>query len=293
MKFGLVVQQSILKIMKNKKLSVLKNAGKGCITYYVGDNIEHVKHLKHCTLICNIDFNPELENVEIIHSTNPQLEFYKLSHDVEGEYMFSTLSYEYTEGSNCNISKHAIIGDDVIIGSNVKIGPGTVIYSKTVIGDNVRIDSNCTIGTEGMMWVWDNDKKVFLKQLGGVLIGDDCIIGSNTVIVRGSANENTIIEDNVNMAPGCLIGHGSYIGESTHLANGVKLGGSVYISKYNFLGSGSIISPGVYINSQDVVVGAGGVVTKNIDDSGVYAGIPVKRIKKTKGKLSGIPEWRN
>jgi UDP-3-O-[3-hydroxymyristoyl] glucosamine N-acyltransferase len=278
--------------MRGKKLSVLKNASDGCITYYVGDNIEHVKHLKNCTLICNRDFNPELENVEIIHSINPQLDFYKLSHQVKDEYSFSTIWWGYTEGRDCNISKHAIIGRDVIIGSNVTIGPGTVIYSKTIIGDNVRIDSNCTIGTEGMMWVWDNDKKVFLKQLGGVRIGDNCIIGSNTVIVRGSANENTILENDVNMAPGCLIGHGCHIGNSTHFANGVKLGGSVVISDYNFLGSGSIISPGVKITCQDVVIGAGATVVKNISEEGVYVGIPAVKSKSTTGKLSGIPNWR-
>jgi UDP-3-O-[3-hydroxymyristoyl] glucosamine N-acyltransferase len=281
--------------MRGKKLSVLKNASDGCITYYVGDNIEHVKHLKNCILICNRDFNPELENVEIIHTEDPQLEFYKLSHSFPKEYTFTKNIWgnnQYFKGINCDISEHSVIGDGVIIGDNVTVGPGTVIYSKTIIGNNVRIDSNCTIGTEGMMWVWDNDKKVFLKQLGGVIIRDNCIIGSGTVIVRGSANENTILENNVNMAPGCLIGHGCHIGNSTHFANGVKLGGSVVISDYNFLGSGSIISPGVKITCQDVVIGAGSTVVKNIDEEGVYIGTPTKKIKSTKGKLKGIPIWR-
>ena len=278
--------------MRGKKLSVLKNASEGCVTYYVGDNIEHVKHLKNCTLLCHKDFKPSLKNVNLVHVENPQLEFYKLSHQVKNEYTFPNFIRKYKVGNNCKISKQSTIGRDVVIGNNVTIGPGTVIYSKTIIGDNVRIDSNCTIGTEGMMWVWDNNKKVFLKQLGGVLIGDNCIIGSNTVIVRGSANENTILEDNVNMAPGCLIGHGCYIGKSTHFANGVKLGGSSVISSYNFLGSGVIISPGVKINCNDVVIGAGGVVSKNIKESGVYVGVPTKKIKDTKGKLSGIPKWR-
>lgn len=278
--------------MKFKKLSVLKNATEGYVTYYVGDNVEHLKHLKNCTLICKNNFNPELEDVEIINVDDPQLEFYKLSHEDKYEYSFSNIWSGYEEGINCNISKHAIIGQDVIIGDNVTIGPGTVIYSKTSIGNNVRIDANCTIGTEGMMWVWDNNKKIFLKQLGGVKIGNNCIIGSNTVIVRGSANEYTILENDVNMAPGCLIGHGCYIGANTHFANGVKLGGSVVIGNYNFMGSGSIISPGVKIICQDVVIGAGATVINNISEEGVYIGAPAIKFKSTTGKLSGIPNWR-
>lgn len=269
----------------NKKLSILKNATDGCITYYVGDNVEHIKHLKNCSLICRNGFNPELEEVEIINVDNPQVEFYKLSHMIEGEYSF--LDDSYIKGSNCEISIKAIIGDNVII------GPGTVIYSKTIIGNNVRIDANCTIGAEGMLWVWENNKKVFLNQLGGVRIDENCIIGSNTVIARGSANELTIIENDVNMSHGCLIGHGTIIGRFTHLANGVKTGGSSMINEYNFLGSGVIISSGIKLSSKDIIIGSGTTVTKDITDSGVYVGTPAKKIKESIGKLSGVPEWKN
>ena len=38
-------------------LSILKNAGPNSITYYVGDNLAHLKHLKDCTLYCKQQFN--------------------------------------------------------------------------------------------------------------------------------------------------------------------------------------------------------------------------------------------
>ena len=185
-----------------------------------------------------------------------------------------------------------MIGLGVKIGDNVTIGPNSVIYSNTEIGDNVEIGANCTIGTEGMMWVWDGDVKVFLKQLGGVKIGNNCIIGSNSSIVRGSANELTILEDGVNMAPGCCIGHGTFIGKQTHLANNVSTGGSSYISEYCFIGSSAVVSPGVVIGSTDVTLGSGGVMAKSTEESGVYVGIPAKLLKKTEGKLRGMPQWR-
>lgn len=271
-------------------LSILKNATEGMITYYVGDNPAHISHLKDCKLICKQEFEG-LSNVEQIVVDDPQLHFYKLSHNVANKFIFSKTK-PYSFGDNCEIHKSAVIGDGVEIGNNVTIGPNTVIYSKTKIGNNTQIGANCTIGTEGMMWVWDGDMKVFLKQLGGVEIGDNCIIGSNSAIVRGSANELTILEDGVNIAPGCCIGHGTFIGAQTHLANNVSTGGSSYISEYCFIGSSAVVSPGVVIGSSDVTLGSGGVMAKSIEDSGVYVGIPAKLLKKTEGKLRGMPVWR-
>lgn len=272
-------------------LSILKNATEGSITYYVGDNFEHISHLSNCTLICKMEFEG-LDNVEQIIVDDPQLYFYKLSHQREDEYTFHPNGGIYNIGKGCDIHPSAVIGDGVIIGDYVTIGPNTTIYAKTTIGDGTRIDSNCSIGTEGMMWVWDGDSKVFLRQLGGVKIGKNCIIGSNSSIVRGSANEYTILEDEVNMAPGCCVGHGSFIGKHTHFANNITIGGSVKISAYNFIGSAATITPRVSINAEDVVLGAGSLLNKDIDSSGVYVGFPARKVKEVEGKLNGIPNWR-
>jgi UDP-3-O-[3-hydroxymyristoyl] glucosamine N-acyltransferase len=275
-------------------LSILKNAEVGCITYYVGTNVEHIKHLKSCTLYCHqhFDIDPSVNQIIV---DDAQLEFYKLSNKVEFPYNFKKDvwgNYTYTKGKNCDIHPTTVIGEDVVIGDDVTIGPNSVIYSKTQIGNGTRIDANVTIGTEGMMWVWGGNGKVFLRQLGGVRIGKNCIIGSNSAIVRGSANEYTIIEDGVNMAPGCCIGHGTFIGKNTHLANNVTTGGSSYINEYTFIGSAAVLNPSVKILDLDVVIGAGAVVTKDIKLSGVYIGSPAKYFKQTKGKLKGIPNLR-
>jgi UDP-3-O-[3-hydroxymyristoyl] glucosamine N-acyltransferase len=273
------------------KLSILKNTTSGFITYYVGDDINHLSHLKNCILYCKRKF--ELNNsVEQIIVDNPQLEFYKISNLIENQYLFDNPN-KYKIGNGCNIHRTVVIGNDVVIGNNVTIGPNTVIYSKTIIGDGSRIDANCTIGAEGMMWVWDEyGQKIFLRQLGGVIIGKNCIIGSNVSIVRGSANENTIINDDVNMAPGCNIGHGTFIGKNTHLANNVSTGGSSYIESNVFLGCSSIVNPSTRIDAEDVIIASGAVVSKTITESGVYGGIPAKFLKNIQTKLKGVPHWR-
>lgn len=271
-------------------LSILPNAGKGSITYYDGDNPNHVSHLKDCKLICKKRFDID-ESVEQLVVDDPQLHFYKLSNKVTNSYIFNN-NEGYNEGKNCEIHSTATIGVGVEIGNNVTIGPNTVIYSHTKIGNNVTIDANCTIGTEGMMWVWDNNQKVYLKQLGGVLIEDGVRICSNCVIVRGSANELTIIREGSNLAPGCCIGHGTEIGEHTHFANNISTGGSTKVNGYNFVGSGVTFRAGVKVTANDVIIGAGSVVSTNIDNSGVYVGVPARWIKESKGKLNGMPKWR-
>jgi UDP-3-O-[3-hydroxymyristoyl] glucosamine N-acyltransferase len=275
-------------------LSILKNAGEGSTTYYVGDSFEPIKHLTNCRLICKREFTEFAvsDNVEQNVVDDPQLHFYKLSHKVKDIFEFRRGGRSYKYGFNCTIHPSAVIGNGVVIGNDVTIGPNSVIYSNTTIGNDSQIGANCSIGTDGMMWVWDGDTKVFLKQLGGVQIGDNCNIGSNSAIVRGSANELTILEDGVNMATGCCIGHGTFIGKQTHLANNVSTGGSSYISEYCFIGSAAVVSAGVIISKSDVTLGSGCVITKSIYKSGVYVGIPAKRIKKTKGKLKGMPLWR-
>ncbi len=288
--------------MKSNHLSILSKANENSITYYTGNNFDHVAHLKNCTLICNLDFNVELPTVELVKVANPQLAFYKLSKSFKEDYLDRSRlvfheeyqAYIHPEakfGKNVSIAPGSVIGsctlgDDVCIDSNV------VLYNKTIIGNGTIIESNSSVGAAGMMWVWDEDgSKVYLEQLGNVIIGPNCRIGTQCQIVRGSANESSIIGSGTCIAHGSMIGHGCIIGENVHLANGVKLGGSVHIASRNFLSSGSIVCARIKLIAEDILLGAGAVATKDITDSGIYVGCPAKKIKDIKGKHSGVPVW--
>lgn len=296
------VLQNTIKKMKGNHLSILKNAGENSITYYVGDNIEHVSHLKNCTLICKKNVNFDLLGVEMIQVDDPQLEFYKLSKKYKKDYLENDKllfvdKYKSYIHKDCKIHESVRIGPGCVIGNctiskDVEIHSNVTIYSETIIEDEVVIESGTVIGSAGVMWVWENDKRILLEQLGNVMIRSRCRIGSLIEIVRGSANETTIIGADTCIAHGTLIGHGCKVGNFVHFANGVKLGGSVEISDYNFVGSGATISPGVKILSKDVIIGSGATVVDNISQEGVYVGTPAKKLKSTKGKLKGVPNWR-
>ena len=58
----------------------------------------------------------------------------------------------------------------------------------------------------------------------------------------------------------------------------------VRLGRHVIIGSGSVILPGVTIG-EGSAVGALSLVTKSLDDWGIYSGVPVKRLKSRSRKL--------
>ena len=284
---------------EHNHLSVLKFAGRHSITYFSGEDTQSVAHLQNCTLLCKVNFHPNLHDVELIHCEDPQLSFYLLSHAFKENYLdYSVMTlrdgaYIHPEAiiaESCSIGPGSVIGK-CYLGEGVKIDANCVIYSKTEISMGSIIEPNTVIGATGVMWVWSGSERVFLEQLGGVIIGEGCFIGSNVSIVRGSANEKTAIGANTCISHGTKIGHGSRIGTHNHFANNVSIGGSVVSGEGCFFGSGCTVSPGKVL-ADEVIVGAGAVVTKNVNKTGVYSGVPAKRMGDINPKMSGVPVWK-
>lgn len=135
----------------------------------------------------------------------------------------------------------------------------------------------------------ENVKIVEPVNIYGCEIGDNCFIGPFVEIQKSvSIGNNTKIQSHtfvcelVTIGNNCFVGHGvMFINDL--FADGGPAGGdqtkwkSTKIGNYVSLGSNSTILP-VSI-CDNVVVGAGSVVTKNITESGTYVGNPAKKIK--------------
>ena len=124
----------------------------------------------------------------------------------------------------------------------------------------------------------------------GCIIGNNCFIGpfveiqKNVVIGEFTKiQSHSFICELVNIGNNCFIGHGvMFINDL--FSNGKPAGGdktqwkSTKIGNNVSIGSNATILP---VNICDnVIIGAGSVVTKNIDSAGVYAGNPAKKINK-------------
>jgi len=116
--------------------------------------------------------------------------------------------------------------------------------------------------------------KMKLKWLS---VGDNTFIGHETLITGGDVLVK--IGKNVDIGPRCVIVTGTHeIGDSTHRAGEGK-SQSIIIGGGTWIGAHSTILGGVSIG-QGCVIAAGSLVSENIDDNCLVAGVPARVIRK-------------
>lgn len=135
-----------------------------------------------------------------------------------------------------------------------------------------------------------NVKVVMPSNLYGCKIGDNCFVGPFVEIQKdteiGSETKiqsHSFICELVTIGNKCFIGHGVMFINDLFKGGGPAMGDkakwkSTLIGNNVSIGSNATILP-VKI-CDNVVIGAGSVVTKNIDNPGVYAGNPAKFLRK-------------
>ena len=94
------------------------------------------------------------------------------------------------------------------------------------------------------------------QDQGGIYIGDNALIGHNVVMATLNHEENPESRANLIAAP-------------------IRIGNKVWI------GSNATILPGVTIGD-GAIIAAGAVVTKDVEEESIVAGVPAKFIRKVK-----------
>ena len=152
------------------------------------------------------------------------------------------------------------IAPDVVLGKNVKIFQPTLVNlygckvgDDTKIGAFVEIQKNATIGARCKV-----SSHTFICE--GVDIGDEVFVGHGVVFINDRYPRAT--------AGGQLQTEADW----TVVPTKVKKGAS--------LGSGSTILCGVTIG-ENAVIGAGAVVTKDVADNAVVAGVPARVLARS------------
>lgn len=187
-------------------------------------------------------------------------------------------SHEWIDPST-QVAESARIHANVVIGKNCVISDGVTIHKSTQIGDNVRIKANSVIGGEGFGYaVRRGFSPLRIPHLGGVIIGDNVHIGSCNTIDRGTFG-NTLISRDVKIDNGVQVAHNVTIGERTIVTAHVEFSGSVTVGNDCWIAPNASIREKITIGD-NVLVGIGSVVVKNIESNLVVAGVPARTIRK-------------
>lgn len=127
-------------------------------------------------------------------------------------------------------------------GTNLQVMPGFIVK----FPENLSIGNNVTI-----------NRNVFITARDDIYIGNNVLIGQNTIINSGNhefVNPKILINKQGHSSEKIIIGSDVWIGANCSILKGVKIGNGA-------------------------VVGAGSVVTKNIEPYTVVGGVPAKKIK--------------
>jgi sugar O-acyltransferase (sialic acid O-acetyltransferase NeuD family) len=104
-------------------------------------------------------------------------------------------------------------------------------------------------------------------------VGEGSFIGANSILTTSiKLGKHALLNR------GNHIGHDCTIGDYFSMMPGAIVGGNVSISNNVYIGSGSNIREKIKIIS-NTIIGMNAAVVKNITKSGIYVGVPAKKIK--------------
>ena len=112
------------------------------------------------------------------------------------------------------------------------------------------------------------------------IISPTAKLGVGVAVMAGVViNAEAVIEDLAIINTGATIDHDCWIGKAVHIAPQCALAGNVTVGDYSFLGVGCKVIPKIEIG-KSAIVGAGGVVTSDIEHGAKVFGVPAKAINK-------------
>lgn len=127
----------------------------------------------------------------------------------------------------------------------------------------------------------NNPRVDYCKVVSPYAIMNDIIsIGKGSIICAGAnLTTNIKVGDFSIINLNATIGHDCQLGNFTSLMPGVNLAGDVKLKECAYVGIGANILNGV-VMGKNSILGAGGVLTKDLDDHQTAIGVPAKNIVK-------------
>lgn len=281
----------------------LNEAVAGCLTFARSfDQLRgHEERLTGAAVFCSAqgDGEAEADTYTLLITDNPRLAFMRAvaAHFTQaqppaGIHPTAILDPSSAVHPTAHIGAYCCIGSDCVVGPGTVIRPHVVIYDNVRIGANCRINSGTVIGADGFGYERNalGELEKF-PHIGGVLIGDDVEIGSNTSVDRGSLGD-TIIESRARIDNLVHVAHNVKIGEDAAVIALSMLGGSVGVGKGAWIAPGAVIMNQVAVGAH-ATVGLGAVVVKHVDDHQTVMGAPAQDSSEFKASRAALARLVN
>ena len=178
-------------------------------------------------------------------------------------------------GARAYVGPQCLIEDGVQVAADVRLVGRVTLCRGVSIGERTVIQPGAVLGGDGFGFAQDAGRWLKVPQTGGVRVGVDVEIGSNTTIDRG-AIEDTVIEEGAKLDNLIQIAHNVHIGAHTALAACVGVSGSTTIGRRCMIG-GQVGIGGHLTICDDVMITGCTMVSHSVSRPGVYSGgIPLE-----------------
>jgi len=166
--------------------------------------------------------------------------------------LFEKIHPSFKFGEGLSLGFNCIIEEDVEVGRNVSLGHNVVLKSGTRFGDNVQFADYC-------------------KTTGLCYLGNNVNVRTDACISKG-----VVAEDRVFIGPSVMTNH------TKHVVHGRP--NLMHQQSITRIGYGAVIGSCVFLNAgihvgDNVIIGAGAVVTKDLLEPAVYVGNPARKLK--------------
>src|SRR6478609_10876804 len=192
-------------------------------------------------------------------------------------------------GEGCKILDYAVVGKQPTLGPRsttkreelppVELGPGTIVSTgaivfagshlgaRVIVGDQACVRERCDVGDD-----------VVIGR--GTLVENDTTIGALTKIqAEAYITAYSTLEEHVFIAPCVVTTNDNFMGRTERRHELIK---GPTIRRGARIGGGAILLPGVEIG-EDAFVGAGAVVTKDVEKRMLVVGNPARVMR-------GVPQ---
>lgn len=238
------------------------------------------------------------------------------------------ISPEAVIGKNVTIKENVVIEKNVVIEDGCYLDYGCIIRENTLISSNSYIGANSIVGE--FLFDFYKERK---NNANKIKLGRNSIIRSGTVIYgQCDIGENFQTGHNATIREYSIIGHNVSVGTNSDIQGNCKIGNyvrihsgvfiapnsqisnyvwimpyvtvtndpyppsndmkGVFIDDYVVIAAKSVILPGIKLNKH-CLVGAGSVVTKDLDEGVLAIGNPAKVLKNTEEIFDKTSQKKN